>query len=365
MLLWEQVESSVEDDVVLLRIHRGVGFTLVDSCKQVYDEYRALQSIHEEYATGTESLVTRRMPMATSSTPARLVLLEVEGLVALLRQRAADAGASDDALLPVDALQIDAILGNSSNSPERTRSSLLISEAPGTSPDPVSTPPLRRSFPIAPPERLSLRKLSQLSSSSKSSATAPSSPSTSASSCCVSPREPPPSPRGPHAPLHTVARSRPPSARLCLSSNASNDMSSPKAFGDSRPSTSGTSHAFGDSRPASGKPHASRGTLVLSRLRSALEEEKDALLAHIAALRLAIDDEHDYRERVVTQPTPSLPSLIELKRILQKALSQTEAMAALNPAVTAGTRAGLRGELSRHGPPLPPSRGDGDLWAPD
>ena len=90
-----------------------------------------------------------------------------------------------------------------------------------------------------------------------------------------------------------------------------------------------------------------------------------ALIAQAEGLRLSIDDEHDYRERVVTQPTPSLPSLIELKRTLQKALSQTEAMAALNPAVTAGTRAGLRGELSRHGPPLPPSRGDGDLWAPD
>ena len=57
------------------------------------------------------------------------------------------------------------------------------------------------------------------------------------------------------------------------------------------------------------------------RLRAALEEEKQALLAQSEALRLSIEDEHDYRGRVA-QP-PSLTSLLELKRSLQDILAKT------------------------------------------
>ena len=50
--------------------------------------------------------------------------------------------------------------------------------------------------------------------------------------------------------------------------------------------------------------------MVVSRLRAALEEERQALLGQAEALRLAIDDEHDYRGRVA-RPAPSLTSLID------------------------------------------------------
>ena len=62
--------------------------------------------------------------------------------------------------------------------------------------------------------------------------------------------------------------------------------------------------------------------MVVSRLRAALEEEKQALLAQSEALRLSIEDEHDYRGRVA-QPPPSLTSLLELKRSLQDILAKT------------------------------------------
>ena len=65
--------------------------------------------------------------------------------------------------------------------------------------------------------------------------------------------------------------------------------------------------------------------LVIAQLRSALEEERHALLGQIEALRLAIDDEHEYRGRAA-QSAPSLTNLLELKRTLQQALLQTEAV---------------------------------------
>ena len=59
------------------------------------------------------------------------------------------------------------------------------------------------------------------------------------------------------------------------------------------------------------------------------------------ALRLSIDDEHEYRERI-TKPAPGIESLLELKRVLQETLTQADRTAtALNPYATAGGRRSL------------------------
>ena len=97
---------------------------------------------------------------------------------------------------------------------------------------------------------------------------------------------------------------------------------------------------------------SSRSGLVVSRLRAALDEERQALLGQAEALRLAIDDEHDYRGRVA-QPPPSLTSLLELKKSLQDVLGRSAAASALSvdAAGLAATARG-RGELSAFSAPL-------------
>ena len=103
--------------------------------------------------------------------------------------------------------------------------------------------------------------------------------------------------------------------------------------------------------------------MVVSRLRAALEEERQALLAQSEALRLSIDDEHDYRGRV-EQPPPSLTSLLELKRSLQDILSKTEqTTTALGKGgeVAAAGVARARSGLSQYAPlpTVPPSLSEG------
>ena len=84
--------------------------------------------------------------------------------------------------------------------------------------------------------------------------------------------------------------------------------------------------------------------MVVSRLRAALEEERQALLGQAEALRLAIDDEHDHRGRVA-RPAPSLTSLLELKKALQSVLSATDSSAALKAEEKGASH--NRGELRR------------------
>ena len=87
---------------------------------------------------------------------------------------------------------------------------------------------------------------------------------------------------------------------------------------------------------------------MVSRLRAALEEERQVLLAQIEGLRLAIEDEHEYRGRVV-QPPPSLTSLLELKRSLSEVLALPEraAHALSGGGGGSGTSRG-RAALSQH-----------------
>lgn len=123
--------------------------------------------------------------------------------------------------------------------------------------------------------------------------------------------------------------------------------------GGAAPAESETGGGGRSARGSSRRREAERSKsgLVVSRLRAALEEERQALLAQAEALHLAIDDEHDYRGRV-EQPPPSLTSLLELKRSLQAVLSQTDSAAALTSHVATGGTA-RRGDLSAYGRALP------------
>jgi len=86
------------------------------------------------------------------------------------------------------------------------------------------------------------------------------------------------------------------------------------------------------------------------------------------AINTAIDDEHEYRERV-TQPAPSQEDLLELKRTLAATLGQADrSAAALAPFVTAGSPVRRLQELTRrnlqlhgHEPPQTPPRSGGYL----
>lgn len=91
----------------------------------------------------------------------------------------------------------------------------------------------------------------------------------------------------------------------------------------------------------------SRGGVVIAQLRSALEEERLALLAQIEQLRLSIYDEHEYRGRAVTPP-PTLTQMQELKRSLQRSLEQHD-YANNSPAFRSPPLAERR-SLSRYAP---------------
>ena len=94
----------------------------------------------------------------------------------------------------------------------------------------------------------------------------------------------------------------------------------------------------------------------MSRLRAALEEERQALVAQAEGLRLSIDDEHDYRGKVY-DPPPSLTSLLELKRSLQDILAKQDLMETSAHPTSVSSTARARAALSRHAP-LPEVRSD-------
>jgi hypothetical protein len=128
--------------------------------------------------------------------------------------------------------------------------------------------------------------------------------------------------------------------------------SRPTSRASGRPSSAASSAGSADSNERS----SSRGGgLVVSRLRAALEEERQALLAQAEGLRLAIDDEHDYRGKV-SEPLPSLTSLLDLKRSLQAILQRQDQSAfnALAPPEQLAAQARGRAALSQHAP-LPSS----------
>lgn len=376
--LWEQISASV-DPVELDEVQRVVGSDLVSSLTDIYSEVRALQEIQREYSAGTDELVRKcsSMPRSTGSQPAGLVQLELKSLVAQLRKRAAANGVDEDALLPMPsspqrkALEsvlrdTDGASGAGAGASERSRTAYL-GARPGT----------------ADSERLSLREM-RLGSR-------PSTASHGSNACCS-------------RPVTSSSGSRPVTAATGMGAAAADGGGSssfacggaaamvgtaagapaPPRSPNGRGSRPGSSRSGrpGSARPpsSSGRPGSaasccsstgsaevgddeggrrrrrdrpSRSGLVVSHLQAALEEEKQALLAQSEALRLSIDDEHDYRGRVA-QPPPSLTSLLELKRSLQDVLSKTDHVAShasLREASSSmGSSARGRSGLSQYAP---------------
>ena len=349
--LWEQISSSI-DAVELEEVQRVVGFSLVNACGDIYAELRALRDIHREFAAATDELLKKStsLPRATSSAPAGLVQLELKSLVAQLRKRAADTGVPEDALLPVPSSPhrkaLESVLreegdGGGGGNPER--GAIGQTGRPGTSDS----------------QRISLREMrlgSRPSTASQDSAIlAASRPVTAASAQPIAPAPPPggPASTAPRSPRATKSASgggsRPASARPASAASSVGSIGSAGGEGGF-----GGEGVRASSRASSRASTESRSGLVVSRLRAALEEERQALLAQAEALRLSIDDETEYRDRVA-QPAPSLTSLLELKRSLQEVLSRSEATPALDAAAASSAAAAARGrgELSSYGAPLP------------
>ena len=346
--LWEQISGSI-DAVELEEVQRVIGLSLVNACADIYAEVRALREIHRDYAAATDDLVksSASLPRATSSAPAGLVQLELKSLVGQLRKRAAASGAHEDALLPVPS------------SPHRTALESVLREevdGGGGGDERARTQHIRPD--TADSERLSLRKMRLGGGGSRPStasiegggsrpptSSAGSRPVTASTSNPMQmqpqqPQQPPKSPKaarggGSSRPASSAGGGRPASARSSVGSDG----------GGSFVSSSAMSEGGSTSRPRSARP--SRSGMVVSRLRAALEEERQALLGQAEALRLAIDDEHDYRGRVA-RPAPSLTSLLELKKALQSVLSATDNSAALKAEEKGASH--KRGELSAYAP---------------
>ena len=357
--LWEQISASI-DPVELHEVQRVVGTSLINGLTDIYSEIRALREIHRDYSAGTDELVktVNSLPRSTGSQPAGLVQLELKSLVAQLRKRAAANGVDAEALLPVPS------------SPQRKALESVLREAEGGGggggggADALPGERARTAYLGARPgtadsERLSLREM-RLGGGGSASASRPSTASMGAGPGAV----------GGSRPVTSSSSSRPPTAATGggaamgggggggggggSGAVAPAQARSPRGGGSSRPGSRGGRPVSSSGRPGSaasccsstgsasvaddeggghggggggssrrgGSSRPSRSGLVVSRLRAALEEERQALLAQSEALRLSIEDEHDYRGRVA-QPPPSLTSLLELKRSLQDILAKT------------------------------------------
>ena len=319
-------------------IQRVVGEKLVRECTDVYAEVRALQEILNEYSADTDALVRKcsSMPRSLGSQPAGLVQLELKSLVAQLRKRAAAAGKPEDALLPQPSSPqrkaLEHVLQNDVERPG-TASGLL---RPGT----------------AEGGRVSLRDMRLASAGSR--------PGTASQPGSLSSRPGTSSGTGSRPATAAMASARPgslgdagapPPSRS--GSCGGGGASRPTSRASGRPSSAASSTGSADSNERSSSSRG--GGLVVSRLRAALEEERQALLAQAEGLRLAIDDEHDYRGKV-SEPPPSLTSLLDLKRSLQAILQRQDqsAFTALAPPEQLAAQARGRAALSQHAP-LPSS----------
>lgn len=335
--LWEQISTSI-DVVEREEIERVVGEKLVRECTDVYAEVRALQEILNEYSADTDALVRKcsSMPRSLGSQPAGLVQLELKSLVAQLRKRAAAAGKPEDALLPQPSSPqrkaLEHVLQNDVERPG-TASGLL---RPGT----------------ADGGRVSLRDMRLASAGSR--------PGTASQPGSLSSRPGTSSGTGSRPATAAMASAptgslgdagAPPPSRS--GSCGGGCASRPTSRASGRPSSAASSTGSADSNERSSSSRG--GGLVVSRLRAALEEERQALLAQAEGLRLAIDDEHDYRGKV-SEPLPSLTSLLDLKRSLQAILQRQDQSAfnALAPPEQLAAQARGRAALSQHAP-LPSS----------
>ena len=335
--LWEQISMSI-DVVEREEIQRVVGEKLVRECTDVYAEVRALQEILNEYSADTDALVRKcsSMPRSLGSHPAGLVQLELKSLVTQLRKRAAAAGKPEDALLPQPSSPqrkaLEHVLQNDVERPG-TASGLL---RPGT----------------AEGGRVSLRDMRLASAGSR--------PGTASQPGSLSSRPGTSSGTGSRPATAAMASARPgslgdagapPPSRS--GSCGGGGASRPTSRASGRPSSAASSTGSADSSERSSSSRG--GGLVVSRVRAALEEERQALLAQAEGLRLAIDDEHDYRGKV-SEPLPSLTSLLDLKRSLQAILQRQDQSAfnALAPPEQLAAQARGRAALSQHAP-LPSS----------
>ena len=333
--LWEQISMSI-DVVEREEIQRVVGEKLVRECTDVYAEVRALQEILNEYSADTDALVRKcsSMPRSLGSQPAGLVQLELKSLVTQLRKRAAAAGKPEDALLPQPSSPqrkaLEHVLQNDVERPG-TASGLL---RPGT----------------AEGGRVSLRDMRLASAGSR--------PCTASQPGSLSSRPGTSSGTGSRPATAAMASARPgslgdagapPPSRS--GSCGGGGASRPTSRASGRPSSAASSTGSADSSERSSSSRG--GGLVVSRLRAALEEERQALLAQAEGLRLAIDDEHDYRGKV-SEPPPSLTSLLDLKRSLQAILQRQDqsAFTALAPPEQLAAQARGRAALSQHAPLL-------------
>lgn len=333
--LWEQISMSI-DVVEREEIQRVVGEKLVRECTDVYAEVRALQEILNEYSADTDALVRKcsSMPRSLGSQPAGLVQLELKSLVTQLRKRAAAAGKPEDALLPQPSSPqrkaLEHVLQNDVERPG-TASGLL---RPGT----------------AEGGRVSLRDMRLASAGSR--------PGTASQPGSLSSRPGTSSGTGSRPATAAMASARPgslgdagapPPSRS--GSCGGGGASRPTSRASGRPSSAASSTGSADSSERSSSSRG--GGLVVSRLRAALEEERQALLAQAEGLRLAIDDEHDYRGKV-SEPPPSLTSLLDLKRSLQAILQRQDqsAFTALAPPEQLAAQARGRAALSQHAPLL-------------
>ena len=113
--LWEQIAGSL-DPVELHEVEKVVGASAVRESEDVYAEVRALREILSECAADTEAALATRGALGPPAVG--LLQLELSQLVGQLRERAAAAGAPEDALLPPAASEarqaLDSVLGTGS-----------------------------------------------------------------------------------------------------------------------------------------------------------------------------------------------------------------------------------------------------------
>lgn len=323
--LWEQISSSL-DPVELHEVERVVGISLIRESQDVYAEVRALHEILADYSARTDDLVrasTKERCMLNGSGTC-LLELELQQLVRQLRSRAAAAGVPETTLLP------------SAQSSQRKTLEAVMREA--------EEPEWQGGA-----ERLSIRDMRPGSSwrpgtaSSRPGSSRPGTGSTRSRSHNES------------RPGTGSAAGR--SRHQALGSGLSSPGGSEIGWGEgalsqkgSRPPSAGshgsasTSGSFAAEAMEGGR--RSRGGVVISQLRAALEEERMVLLAQAEGLRLSIDDEHEYREKSVV-PSPSLTQLQELKRSLHANLDKAEHVAALTSRAPSREIPTKRGALSR------------------
>ena len=293
--LWEQIAGSL-DPVELHEVEKVVGASAVRESEDVYAEVRALREILSECAADTEAALATRGALGPPAVG--LLQLELSQLVGQLRERAAAAGAPEDALLPPAASEarqaLDSVLGTGSRPGSTSSGRLSLRDMRGGS-DGGSRP----STASRPGSRLS--DVEHWGGGG-----------------------------GGDSPF-----SRPQTARSAGSrpQTAASQLSSRETA--SRPHTPGSDGGGGGGDGGSVVAEAvqggrrSRGGTVIAQLRAALDEEREELLAQAEQLRLSIDDEHESAAEFA-RPPPGLAQLHELKRALQRSVAHSDHAAHLH-----------------------------------